>query len=187
MSRHLCGLMPGGEVEVSGPHGEYQWEKVGKNVESLILIGMGTGILFSFLSFCVCVFFFSFFLGITPLAQLAGAVADLSWSRGKKVEINLYMAYASPSDVLCEAQLKEIQVRGKGKEQKSNSLAIFFLNAALADWFKVHYFFSSESNRLSPQVLSAADLEQSTVCVCGTDQFVEEYRSLVPGERFHAF
>ncbi len=82
MSRHLCSMKVGDEIEFNGPLGEFVWEK--KRAESavhrLVLVGMGTG--------------------VTPLVQLLRAVQDCDWSKGKTVSVLFLMAYRDEEHVV---------------------------------------------------------------------------------------
>jgi hypothetical protein len=82
MSRHLCGMQVGEEMEFNGPLGEFIWEKKRESSSShrLVLVGMGTG--------------------LTPLLQLVRAVQDFDWSRGKQVSVVLLMAYRDEEHVV---------------------------------------------------------------------------------------
>ncbi len=90
MSRHLCGMATGQEIEFNGPCGEFVWEqKKGEAAgEHVVLAGMGTG--------------------ATPLVQLLHGMQESDWSRGKKVRATLLMAYASEAHVLLAKQLHEL-------------------------------------------------------------------------------
>ena len=96
MSRLLCGLAPGDEMEFSGPCGEFVWER--KRAEGarehVVLVGIGTG--------------------ITPLAQLLRAFQDCDWSRGKRLRATLLMGYASEAHVLLAGQLRELTALAGG-------------------------------------------------------------------------
>ncbi len=82
MSRHLCSMTPGQEIEFNGPCGEFIWEKV-RTVgtdHKLLLVGMGTG--------------------ITPLLQLIRAVQDCDWARGKIATVHLMLAFKEEHQVV---------------------------------------------------------------------------------------
>ena len=149
MSRHLCSMKPGDEIELSGPHGEWQWERKRRDgVMHLVLCGMGTG--------------------LTPLVQLLHSVQELDWARGKKIRISLLLAFRSESDQLMTKQIQEYEALSGGL-------------------LTVCYVFSSQGERLSPAMVSEILESDSWLCVCGTDEFAEQYRHLLPEDRFHAF
>jgi NAD(P)H-flavin reductase/predicted heme/steroid binding protein len=108
MSRLLCGMIPGDEIEFSGPCGEFVWEQKrseGPPREHVVLAGIGTG--------------------VTPLAQLLRAFQDSEWSRGRKLRATLLMGYASEEHVLLAAQLRELTALSGGLLQ----VRYFFKNA----------------------------------------------------------
>ncbi len=97
MSRLLCGMAPGEEIEFSGPCGDFVWEKKrgeGPPREHVVLAGIGTG--------------------ITPLAQLLRAFQDSEWSRGRRLRATLLMGYASDAHVLLAGPLRELAALAGG-------------------------------------------------------------------------
>ena len=162
MSRYLHNMKTGTDIEVSGPHGTYIWERKRTWVKSLVLVSMGTG--------------------ITPMIQLLQGVQDNDWSKGKKVEVVLCHASRDVDSILLKKKIDEYKALSGGL-------------------LKVKHFLSSEKDRLTPEalqeyIMSAAknvldqvleDNGNGMICVCGTDEFVEQFKHLFKPTKFHAF
>lgn len=163
MSRFLCGLRSGEEVEVCGPCGDFVWERQrlvllpqgdGAEAPLLVLAGIGTG--------------------VTPLAQLIRGVQDCDWSRGRRVRVALLLGMRSAAHALCVKQLAE-------------------LSALSGGLLSVTRFESDRGARLTPDAARAAVGADAfrlaaLIAVCGTDQFVDAFREAAPSpDRFHAF
>ena len=90
MSRHLCSLVPGNEIEVCGPCGDFVWEKVRQEsaVGEVLLVGIGTG--------------------VTPLAQVLRGIQESDWARGKKLRARLVMGWKSAEHVMLASTLREL-------------------------------------------------------------------------------